>query len=293
MDKILLILVTSLICMTSYGQINIEDLEIVQDLWCEKGKSKPYTGEFIEKHDDKSTKGTGFIKKGLIHGLRLRYFSNGKLSSEKNYDQGVNEGLTKEFYENGILKQEGIFKNGKESGTWIIYYETGEKHVSIDFENGIQHGDYFEYSKEGLVKERAYYSYGKLSISPKFLIHAKEGDRLSGISKYKEAIKSYSKAIEINSSIALVFVNRGACYETMIDFETAIKDYDKAIVLNDQLAVAYGYRGNAKINLFTAKGNIKPSAEESKDACEDLNKAIQLGDTNTVTKTQAEQHCNK
>jgi hypothetical protein len=44
---------------------------------------------------------------------------------------------------------------------------------------------------------------------------------------------------------------------------------------------AYANRGVAKINLLTSKGNIRPTKEQTSDACADLNKAKQLGD-NTV-----------
>ena len=66
-----------------------------------------------------------------------------------------------------------------------------------------------------------------------------------------------------------------------MDSQGSIKDYDKAIELNPDYKEAYANRGVAKINLLTTGGNIKPTKEQTKDACADLQKAKKLGD-NTV-----------
>jgi len=97
--------------------------------------------------------------------------------------------------------------------------------------------------------------------------------------KDKEAIKFYDRYLVLAPDDAEGYFNRG-CAKGMFlkDIEGSIKDYDKAIELSPNYAEAYANRGVAKINLLTTKGNIQPSKEQTKDACEDLKKAKSLGD---------------
>lgn len=63
--------------------------------------------------------------------------------------------------------------------------------------------------------------------------------------KLSSAIEFMSQAIQINSSVASVYANRGHVFNDMKQFQMAISDYDKAIQLKPNYAKAYCNRGVA------------------------------------------------
>ncbi len=69
-----------------------------------------------------------------------------------------------------------------------------------------------------------------------------------GIKQHKEkqlleSIKSYTKAIELDSKLARAYNNRGISYVDVGNFQQAINDYTKAIELDPNLVQAYNNRG--------------------------------------------------
>jgi tetratricopeptide (TPR) repeat protein len=212
---------------------------------------------------------------------------------ERNYKKGDADGFTKEYFENGNIRQLGQFKDGAEIGKWTIFYETGEEYVTLNFENGVQQGNYMEYSKEGQLLRKLYYVNGNASYSDEFMKYTEEAHEFSRQFKNEEAIELYDKAIEVNPTVAQVYFNRGACKGNILDFEGAIKDYDKAIELNPDYMEAYGNRGNAKINMYTSKGKLNLTPEQTESACEDFHKATELGDISIGTEDMIYLYCKK
>lgn len=282
-----------LLTIYTFSQTNIKELERIDGIWTKKGDKKAFNGAFIETFENGKIKGTGNFVNGQLEGQRIQFFENGQKRTEKFYKASYPHGISKEFYEDGTLKQMGEFVDNKENGIWIIYYETGEKHVESTFVNGVQQGDYMEYSKEGKLLVKYYFVNGKASYSEEFMKLTKEAIELSRQYKNEEAIQLYDKAIELNPTVAQAFFNRGACKSNNFDFEGAIKDYDKAIELNPEYMEAYGNRGNAKINAYTSKGNLEPTAEQTKSACEDFSKSVSLGDKTIGTEDMIYLYCDK
>jgi tetratricopeptide (TPR) repeat protein len=81
----------------------------------------------------------------------------------------------------------------------------------------------------------------------------------------KEALKLFTKAIEIKPDYYLAYSSRGDTYAIMNLKEEAIKDFNRCIELNHRHAAAYTGRGNVYYTL--GKLNL---------AKEDLKKAIEL-----------------
>ena len=278
MRQIALTFLGLFLAVLGYGQTNINDLERINGLWTKKGENTPYTGQIVEYFNNGKVKGTGEFKDGLVHGLRTVYYENGNKSLERNYQNGIENGASIEYYPSGQVKQEANFKNGKQDGIFKVYYQSGQVHAILTFSNDIQEGDYFEYAPDGKLIAQYYFVKGKASYSPEFFELSEQALGLSRQFKNEEAIKLYDKAIELNPTVAQTYFNRGACKQNNFDFEGAINDYDKAIELNPEYMEAYTNRGYAKINILTTKGNINPTAEQTASACEDLHKALSLGD---------------
>lgn len=294
--KKVLVFIFLLFISLSYTQTNINELEKVSGVWMKKGTKTPFTGTFIEYFPSGKKMGTCELKDGLPHGRRIIYFENGNMSQDKLFVNGVYDGKNVEYFENGTVKQEGLMKAGKSDGSWKMYYPTGMLQAILTFENGVEKGDYFQYDESGKLVAQYYIVDGKETYSPEFLDLTKKALDLQLKGKFKEAIVQYDLAILSNPTVAKTYYNRGACKSNSMDFEGAIKDYDKALEIDNEYKEAYRNRGIAKINVLNnAKSNAgeKLTLEQTKSACEDFNKAAQLGDKSVDNEDMLFLYCKK
>lgn len=280
----------------AYSQTNINELDRLKGVWIKKSTKEKFNGTFIEYFPNGQKMGTCEIKDGLPDGKRIIYFESGAISQEKTFKKGVYEGRSVDYFENGKVKQEGLMKSGKSNGTWKIYYESGILQAVLTFENGEEKGDYFQYDQTGKLVAQYYIADGKETYSPEFLDLSAKAIELQQKGKFKEALALYDKAVQSNPTVAKIYFNRGACKANLLDFEKAITDYDIAIQMNDEYKEAYRNRGIAKINILNqAKANAgeKLTAEQTKSACEDFNKAAQLGDRSVDNEDMIFLYCRK
>lgn len=293
MKIIKLFIFLSLTWSYSNGQINVTELERKDGLWIKSGDSKPYTGKFIETYENGAVKGTGTLVNGKLDGSRIQYYPNGQKSSEKHYKDAYPHGLSKEFYENGTLKLTGDFFNNKENGTWTAYYPNSNKQAILNFVEGIQQGPYFEYDLKGKLIRQFYFKNGKADYSDEFWKLVNKASEVSDKFISPAAIEYYDKAINLNPTVAQVYLMRGTAYSNMFNYEYAINDYDKALELNPNYMEAYANRGSAKINQFTSKGNLEITSEQTSSACVDFRKAKELGDNSIGTEDMIYLYCRK
>jgi tetratricopeptide (TPR) repeat protein len=94
-----------------------------------------------------------------------------------------------------------------------------------------------------------------------------KGYKLDESGNYSDAVKAYSKVIELNPQYADAYLNRGLAYCRLGNYQQGIKDYNKAIELDSRAirTAAYSNRGLTYGHL----GNYQ-------QAIEDYNKAIEL-----------------
>jgi tetratricopeptide (TPR) repeat protein len=72
--------------------------------------------------------------------------------------------------------------------------------------------------------------------------------------QYPEAIKYYTKTIELNPQLGKAYGNRGNVKSDLGDNAGAIEDYNKLIQLDPKSAIAYNNRGIAKAQLLDKTG---------------------------------------
>ncbi|WP_416864768.1 MAG: tetratricopeptide repeat protein [Imperialibacter sp.] len=96
---------------------------------------------------------------------------------------------------------------------------------------------------------------------------------------FQKSIEYCNKVLMSNPLDSEVWFIKGVAYSNMADNTNAIKSYDNAIKASPDYVEAIANRGVAKINLLTGSGNPNPSKKETKDACKDLKRAFELGDT--------------
>ena len=87
------------------------------------------------------------------------------------------------------------------------------------------------------------------------------------LSLLKEAERDFDRAIDLDPKNVHAYNNRGICKDYMQNFPGAIRDYSAAIELDSTYAEAYNNRGISKIKMG-----------QNDEGCEDLHKAMKLGD---------------
>jgi tetratricopeptide (TPR) repeat protein len=127
-----------------------------------------------------------------------------------------------------------------------------------------------------------------------------------GISKHRQqdftgAIKEYDKAIKADKSNIDAYYNRGTCQLALKEFKSAMYDFNKTIELDSKFVKAYYSRATVFVsqekyvqalpdldkvieldqtipNVLTLRGQIRAQTGNKKGACEDFNKAKEIGD---------------
>jgi tetratricopeptide (TPR) repeat protein len=100
--------------------------------------------------------------------------------------------------------------------------------------------------------------------------------------KYNDAIKFFTKSIELDPYKPATYLNRGVVYLTLNNLKAALKDFDKAIEINPLYTEAYVNRGSAYILL-----------EDYDNAILSFNEAIKLNPNDAVAyfmRAQVYQH---
>ena len=90
------------------------------------------------------------------------------------------------------------------------------------------------------------------------------GNFLLMLKQIDEALKAYSRAIELSPNNAEAYNNRGVAYRKKSKLDLAVKDYNKAIKLNPNDANAYSNRGN----VYREKGEFNRAIDDTNTAIE-------------------------
>jgi len=84
---------------------------------------------------------------------------------------------------------------------------------------------------------------GDPAPEPDETTYLENGDAFYNDARYLEAIKEYTKAIELNPNFEPAYINRGNSYSIFLQmYEKGIQDYTKAIQINPNNDVPYSRR---------------------------------------------------
>lgn len=274
-------------------------------------QGNPYSGKFLDYYYSGKIQGEGIFQNGRVEGHRIMYFQNGIRSMERTYSNGIENGLAKEYYEDGTLKQKGEFVNGKEQGVWEMYFPNGQVKQRSSFKDGSMEGETTVFYSTGKVLAVEITKNGKTTPDKRLEkvnqalnkghANVNEGD-------YKAAIKSYSKAIEIDSSNAEAYFARGTAKLNDFQFDEAILDFDRALKYEPYFEKALSNRAFARIRKYQLGSGRKLSEKNgvtviaSKDnpvipdsdlaiICNDLKQAVFLGDKGRMIVEAVKQFC--
>lgn len=172
------------------------------------------------------------------------------------------------------------------NGESVTYYSTGKIKVKQVFVNGIP--------KKDKILNKIYNLY-------------KEGLELDKFGNFKSSIKKYSKCIELDSSFADGYFARGTAKLNNFQFNEAILDFNKTLEIEPYFVNAYANRafvtirkhefGNSR-TLSKSKDVLIIASKETKipegdliKVCEDLNKAVSLGNKSRIVLKAQKKHC--
>ena len=110
---------------TSCWSVDSDDLLERDGLYYEKFSDTPFTGKFIEYHEDGYLWMTSSFKNGLQEGESVLYHPNGQVQSKGIYKNGEREGEWIFYHSNGQLVFKGSYKDGKKEGEWFRYNSDG------------------------------------------------------------------------------------------------------------------------------------------------------------------------
>ena len=274
-------------------------------------RSNLYSGQFIDYYYSGKKQGEGTFLNGKLNGHRKMYYQNGKLAMERDYKDGIENGFEIEYYEDGSLKQKGEFVNGKENGVWDMYFPNGQIKQRSNFIDGIMDGETTVYYSTGKVFAIEVTKNGK-TIPDKRLEKInqvmKKGHESSKEEEYKSAIKNYSKAIELDSTYAEAYFSRGTVKLNDFQFDEAIADFDKALKLEPFMPFALSNRAfarirkyqfgnsrtiskNSEVTVLASKDKVPIPKDEQEKICNDLQKAVFLGDKSKMIIEALSNYC--
>lgn len=239
------------------------------------------------------------------------YYQNGKVSVERDYNDGIENGFEIEYYEDGSIKQKGEFVSGKENGIWDMYFPNGQIKQRSFFVNGVMDGETNIYYSTGKKLAVEVTKNGKTTTEKrleKINQVMKKGHESSKEEDYKSAIKNYSRAIELDSTYAEAYFSRGTVELNDFQFDLAIADFDKALKFEPFMSFALSNRAfarirkyqfgnsrtilkNSEVTVLASKDKVPISENEQDKICMDLKKAVFLGDKSKMITEALLKYC--
>ena len=195
------------------------------------------------------------------------------------YSDAIRPGLTKDKLQKKLDERLRNY-----NAQWDKLNENQEMQKALQEMNAAEQKEEKQREKEELLTAQDYF---------------RRGFRASSEGHTQEAVKEYSKAIELDPSFASAYHNRGILYNNLGEQQKALDDYNKAIELDPSYAFAYNGRGNvyrgfgerqkalddynkpieldsSYAHAYNGRGNVYSDLGEQQKALEDYNKAIEL-----------------
>ena len=218
-----------------------------------------YSGPFIDYFLNGRKSEEGTLKNGLLNGSRKVYNPGGNLVQDYTYKQGIQNGPAKKYYPDGNLSDDGNFLSGRKDGVWQEYYPNKQLRESMTFKEGMPVGEVKIYWSNGRLEYIAHFQNGVLipKGDEKKLVDAMRKGSTYVYQHDPDALKYFTKAIEIDSFYVYAYVERGIYKIELLDFDGAIADLSKALELEPYSKFAYANRAIARIRKYQFKDSRK------------------------------------
>lgn len=109
-------------------------------LWCEKGRTNPFTGVLLEFYPGGQPMSRSVISNGLLNGLSEGWFTNGQMEVQEIYRDNLSDGVRTKWYPNGHKLSEATIVRGKMEGIFRHWHADGSLAEEIPMHAGRQEG---------------------------------------------------------------------------------------------------------------------------------------------------------
>lgn len=124
----------------------------VAGLWCQTGRTNPFTGFMLEFYADGSTQSRSTVSNGILNGLSEGWYTNRQLQIREYYRTNYPDGLRTKWYPDGKKLSEATVVMGQTQGTLRRWYENGRLAEEIPMRDGKTEGLGRLYYKSGFLK---------------------------------------------------------------------------------------------------------------------------------------------
>ena len=134
----------------------------IQNLWCEAGRTNPFTGVLLEYYPGGLRMSRSVISNGLLNGVSQGWYTNGQMQIQETYHANVADGLRTKWYPNGRKLSEATIVQGQIEGVFRRWHEDGSLAEEIPMHDGHQEGLGRAYYASGCLAEQVEVRAGKV-----------------------------------------------------------------------------------------------------------------------------------
>lgn len=98
---------------------------------------------------------------GIKQGLEKKYYPNGQVSEEIEWNNNTRDGVWNQYFDDGTIKLKSFYSNNKVTGPYTFYWPNGNLYIKGQFVDNKRNGKWFFYTDEGKLKSEIDYHYGK------------------------------------------------------------------------------------------------------------------------------------
>lgn len=135
-------------------------LDLREGLLHVQGESQPFTGTLVENYTKDARKLEIPIREGKANGLSRGWFENGQQEVEETFLDGVSHGLRTRWYPDGRKKSEALISAGTMTGRFREWHSNGQKAAEVEMVDGQPHGPAEAWHPSGRLKSRVELDHG-------------------------------------------------------------------------------------------------------------------------------------
>lgn len=144
-------------CKSKLEMVETKDEDGYTIKYSRKKQDYAKQGKFSKYYPDGKLYEEANYENDTLHGERRIYYKNGKLELLETYDHGDFTSPYVKYYETGKPKLEGSYENNVASGIWKRYYENGQLMEEVSLKDNEENGPFREYYDNGNIKAEGTY----------------------------------------------------------------------------------------------------------------------------------------
>jgi antitoxin component YwqK of YwqJK toxin-antitoxin module len=131
---------------------------------------------------------TEIYVKGVKQGVEKKYYPNGQVSEEVEWQKGIKNGIWNQYFDDGNVKMKSTCKNNKVNGPYVFYWPNGNLYIAGNFVDDKREGKWSFYTDEGKLKWEINYINGKAENEDEIIAQDQEFFKMvdQNIGKFQE-----------------------------------------------------------------------------------------------------------